>query len=68
MERISAQHCGDGIKSSWAFLLEGDAHCGAVAGYAYEKGVKVCGNEKVKLEQRLQRSHVLHWWDINNLS
>jgi hypothetical protein len=30
----------------------------------YEKGVKVCGNEKLKIEQRLQRSHVLHWWDI----
>ena len=30
----------------------------------YEKGVTVCGNEKLKLEQRLQRSHVLHWWDI----
>jgi hypothetical protein len=31
---------------------------------AYEKGVKVCGNEKSELEQRLQRSPVLHWWDI----
>jgi len=30
----------------------------------YEKGVKVCGNEKIELEQRLQRSTVLHWWDI----
>jgi len=31
---------------------------------AYEKGVKVCGNEKTELEQRLQRSSALHWWDI----
>ncbi len=31
---------------------------------AYEKGVKVCGDEKSDLEQRLQRSPVLHWWDI----
>jgi len=30
----------------------------------YEKGVKVCGDEKVELEQRLQRSPILHWWDI----
>jgi len=31
---------------------------------AYEKGVKVCGNEKSELEKRLQRSPVLHWWDV----
>ena len=30
----------------------------------YEKGVRVCGNDKTKLEQRLQRSSALHWWDI----
>jgi hypothetical protein len=30
----------------------------------YVKGVKVCGNEKTQLEHRLQRSPVLHWWDI----
>jgi hypothetical protein len=30
----------------------------------YAKGVKICGNEKTDLEQRLQRSLVLHWWDI----
>ncbi|MFZ2807856.1 MAG: hypothetical protein WA081_04015, partial [Desulfosalsimonadaceae bacterium] len=31
---------------------------------SYEKGVKICGNEKSDLEQRLQRSLVLRWWDI----
>lgn len=31
---------------------------------AYEKSVRVCGNEKSELEQRLQRSTALHWWDI----
>ncbi len=31
---------------------------------AYEKGVKVVGKEKVALEQRLQRSQTLPWWDI----
>ena len=30
----------------------------------YEKGVRVCGNGKTKLELRLQRSPALHWWDI----
>ena len=30
----------------------------------YEKGVKVCGREKLDLEQRLKRSSALHWWDI----
>jgi len=30
----------------------------------YEKGVKVCGKERVELEQRLQRSEKLPWWDI----
>lgn len=30
----------------------------------YEKGVKICGSEKTALEQRLQRSTNLSWWDI----
>lgn len=30
----------------------------------YKKGVKVCNNERAELEQRLQRSASLHWWDI----
>ena len=30
----------------------------------YEKGVRVCGNAKTKLEQRLIRSPALPWWDI----
>ena len=30
----------------------------------YEKGVKLCGNEKRALEQRLERSAELTWWDI----
>ena len=32
MEWIFAQYCRYGVKSSWEFLLEGVAHCGAVAG------------------------------------
>lgn len=30
----------------------------------YKKGVKVCGDEKTKVEQRLHRSEFLKWWDI----
>jgi hypothetical protein len=30
----------------------------------YEKGIKVCGDKKSDLEQRLQRLPILHWWDI----
>ena len=30
----------------------------------YEKGVKVVGKKRVALEQRLQRSPTLPWWDI----
>lgn len=31
---------------------------------AYEKGIKVCGQEKSDLENRLLRSPELRWWDI----
>ena len=30
----------------------------------YERGVKVCGKERAELEQRLQRSEILTWYDI----
>ena len=30
----------------------------------YEKGVRVCGNEKTALELKLERSSTLRWWDI----
>jgi hypothetical protein len=30
----------------------------------YEKGVKLCGKERMALEQRLQRSQKLPWYDI----
>ena len=32
----------------------------------YEKGIKVCGNAKTRLEQRLLRFPTLRWWDITN--
>ena len=30
----------------------------------YEKGVRICGNEKTALELKLERSSTLSWWDI----
>jgi hypothetical protein len=30
----------------------------------YQKGIKVCGKRKLALEERLQRSRTLPWWDI----
>lgn len=30
----------------------------------YEKGIKLCGQEKAALENRLRRSPELYWWDI----
>lgn len=64
MERVSAEHGGYGIKTSGKFLLEGMRAVVRLLDAPYEKGVKVGGNEKIELEQRLQRSPVLQWWDI----
>ena len=30
----------------------------------YEKGVRICGNEKTAMELKLERSSTLRWWDI----
>jgi hypothetical protein len=30
----------------------------------YEKGVRICGDEKAALELKLERSSTLRWWDI----
>ena len=30
----------------------------------YEKGIKLCSREKMRLEQRLLRSTDLSWWDV----
>ena len=32
---------------------------------SYEKGVKLCGKEKTKLEERLERSELLPMYDIS---
>ena len=46
------------------FMVDGMRTVARLLDAPYEKGVKVCGNEKIELEQRLQRSTALHWWDI----
>jgi hypothetical protein len=52
------------VKRAGNFFWKGLRTVTRLLGTKYEKGVKVCGNEKTDLEQRLQRSPVLHWWDI----
>lgn len=46
------------------FLWKGFRTATQLLETAYEKGIKVCGKEKLELEKRLQRSSVLPWWDI----
>jgi hypothetical protein len=46
------------------FLWKGARTIVRLVDEVYEKGVKVCGSEKIDLEQRLQRVAELPWWDI----
>ena len=52
------------MKRAGNFLWKGMRTMTQLLDGVYEKGIKVCGEEKAELEQRLQRSPVLHWWDI----
>ncbi len=52
------------IKRAGNFIWKGLRAETRLLDVPYEKGVKVCGDEKSDLEQRLQRSPVLRWWDI----
>jgi len=66
MDRLFARHRGFGYQSNWQFLLgKGMRTMACLVDAIYEKGVKLCGNEKIDLEQRLERSTELNWWDIN---
>jgi hypothetical protein len=53
------------IKRAGNFFWKGMRTVTRLLDVAYEKGVRVCGDEKIELEQRLLRSPVLHWWDIS---
>ena len=46
------------------FLWKGLGATVKLVDTVYEKGIKVVGKKKVALEQRLQRSPTLTWWDI----
>ena len=52
------------VKRAGNFFWKGLRTVTRLLDAAYEKGIKVSGNEKLELEQRLQRSAILHWWDI----
>lgn len=53
------------IKRAGNFIWKGLRSVTRLLDAPYEKGVKICGKEKSDLEQRLQRSAVLRWWDIS---
>jgi hypothetical protein len=55
---------GTVLKRAGNFFWKGVRAVTRLLDAPYEKGVKISGNEKSELEQRLQRSPVLHWWDI----
>jgi hypothetical protein len=52
------------LKRAGNFLWKGIRTVACLLDRPYAKGKKVCGHEKVALEQRLQRSSTLKWWDI----
>lgn len=56
---------GTVIKRAGNFFWKGLRTVARLLDAPYEKGVKVCGDEKIDLENRLHRSLVLKWWDIS---
>jgi hypothetical protein len=52
------------LKRAGNFLWKGIRTVACLLDRPYAKGKRVCGHEKVALEQRLQRSSTLKWWDI----
>jgi hypothetical protein len=64
MERIFIGYSRDCLKRAGNFFWKGLRTVTRLLNAPYEKGVKVCGEEKTALEKRLQRSPVLNWWDI----
>ena len=52
------------INRAGAFCWKGMRTMACLVDAIYEKGVKLCGNEKRNLEHRLERSEELNWWDI----
>jgi hypothetical protein len=54
-------------KTSWELSWKGMRAMTRLLDAPYEKGIKVCGDEKSDLEKRLDRSAALPWWDIKIL-
>lgn len=52
------------LKRAENFFWKGASSVVRLLDQSYEKGIKVCGKEKLALEQRLNRSQTLPWWDI----
>jgi hypothetical protein len=52
------------LKRASHFAWKGSKAVVSFLGQVYEKGVKVVGEEKQKLEQCLERLETLQWWDI----
>jgi Rhodopirellula transposase DDE domain len=53
------------MKRAGNFFWKGFRTVARLLDAPYEKGAKVCGNEKIDLENRLHRSPALKWWDIS---
>lgn len=64
MERIFMDTVETVLKRSGNFFWKGLRTVTRLLDAPYEKGVKVCGDEKTDLEKRLHRSIFLKWWDI----
>ena len=52
------------INRAGNFCWKGMRTMACLVDAVYEKGVKLCSNEKKDLELRLERSAELNWWDI----
>jgi hypothetical protein len=52
------------LRRAGNFLWKGMRTVACLMDGSYTKGIKICGAEKTDLEQRLQRSSNLQWWDI----
>jgi hypothetical protein len=52
------------LNKSGNFLWKGLGATVRLLDAAYEKGVKLCRKDRTQLEQRLQRSTDLPWYDI----
>ena len=55
------------LRRAGNFIWKGMQATTRLLNVSYEKGIKVCGNEKLELEKRLHRLSDLPWWDVTIL-